>query len=53
MENVVYLRELCDKIMEEWHKVNREMPKRVIFYRDGISEEQYSSVLSCVQCWIM
>jgi eukaryotic translation initiation factor 2C len=42
-----FIQDLTDMVKErilDWHKKNGKLPKRVLFYRDGVSESQYDVV---------
>eukprot|EP01018_Ginkgo_biloba_P029293 Gb_20550 [translate_table: standard] len=44
-ENIEQLGEMSKELLEEYLKVNRQLPQKIIFFRDGVSESQFYMVL--------
>jgi len=44
-ECIIKLSEMIVILFEKFYKINELMPKRILFYRDSISESQYQSVM--------
>eukprot|EP01018_Ginkgo_biloba_P029294 Gb_21789 [translate_table: standard] len=44
-ENIEQLGEMSKELLKEYLKVNRQLPQKIIFFRDGVSESQFYMVL--------
>eukprot|EP01018_Ginkgo_biloba_P029286 Gb_13708 [translate_table: standard] len=45
-EHIEQLGEMCKELLDEYLKVNKRLPDKVLFFRDGVSEGQFDMVLN-------
>ncbi|KAI6648946.1 Protein argonaute-2 [Oopsacas minuta] len=45
-EIIVEFESMCDELLNEYEKFNNELPKKILFYRDGVSESQFQFCLN-------
>ena len=45
-EKIHHIGEMCAELVEAYAQINGVKPKRIIFFRDGVSESQFDMVLN-------